>query len=51
MASAGAASASSSLPGLDLAVAMNAGNYPKPGIEQRRIADTLLTELVLPAVM
>jgi CubicO group peptidase (beta-lactamase class C family) len=39
------------LPGLDLAVAMNAGNCPKPGIEQRRIADVLLRELVLPAVM
>jgi hypothetical protein len=36
------------LPGLDLVVAMNAGNYRRPGAEQRRVADTLLTELVLP---
>jgi CubicO group peptidase (beta-lactamase class C family) len=36
------------VPGLDLVVAMNAGNYGKPGMEQRRIATTLLTELVLP---
>ena len=39
------------LPALDLVVAMNAGNYSKPGIEQRRVADVLLRELVLPAVM
>jgi len=32
-------------------VAMNCGNYWKPGVEQRRVADTLLRELVLPAVM
>ena len=38
------------LPGLDLAVAMNAGNYPKPGSEQRRVANTLMYDLVLPAV-
>ena len=38
------------LPGLDLVVAMNAGNYGKPGIEQRRIANALLFELVLPSV-
>jgi hypothetical protein len=29
---------------------MNAGNYRKPGREQRRIANMVLTELVLPAV-
>lgn len=39
------------LPALDLVVAMNCGNYWKPGIEQRRVADVLLRELVLPAVM
>jgi len=39
------------LPALDLVVAMNCGNYSKPGLEQRRVADTLLRELVLPAVM
>lgn len=39
------------LPGLDLVVAMNAGNYPKPGTEQRRVADVLLRELILPAAM
>ena len=39
------------MPGLDLVVAMNCGNYSKPGMEQRRVANTLLQELVLPAVM
>jgi CubicO group peptidase (beta-lactamase class C family) len=39
------------MPGLDLVVAMNSGNYSKPGMEQRRVADVLLRELVLPAVM
>jgi len=29
---------------------MNAGNYRKPGPEQRRVANSVLTELVLPAV-
>jgi CubicO group peptidase (beta-lactamase class C family) len=38
------------VPALDLVVAMNAGNYRKPGMEQRRVANTLLNELVLPAV-
>jgi CubicO group peptidase (beta-lactamase class C family) len=38
------------VPALDLAVAMNAGNYRKPGVEQRRVATTLMTELVLPAL-
>ena len=39
------------MPALDLVVAMNAGNYSRPGMEQRRVADVLLRELVLPAVM
>ena len=38
------------MPALDLVVAMNAGNYRKPGLEQRRVANSVLTELVLPAV-
>ena len=38
------------VPALDLVVAMNAGNYRKAGIEQRRLANTLLNDLVLPAV-
>ena len=38
------------VPAFDLAVAMNAGNYRKPGSEQRRIATALLNELILPAV-
>jgi CubicO group peptidase (beta-lactamase class C family) len=38
------------VPALDLVVAMNAGNYRKPGVEQRRIANAVLTELVLPNV-
>lgn len=38
------------VPALDLVVAMNAGNYRKPGQEQRRIANVVLTELVLPAI-
>jgi len=29
---------------------MNAGNYRRPGMEQRRVADTLLTEMVLPSL-
>ena len=39
------------LPGLDLVVAMNAGNYRRTGAEQRRVADALLTELVLLSVI
>jgi CubicO group peptidase (beta-lactamase class C family) len=39
------------MPALDLVVAMHCGNYSKPGMEQRRVADVLLRELVLPAVM
>jgi CubicO group peptidase (beta-lactamase class C family) len=38
------------VPALDLVVAMNAGNYRKSGVEQRRIANVVLTELVLQAV-
>lgn len=30
---------------------MNCGNYRKSGMQQRRVADVLLRELVLPAVM
>jgi CubicO group peptidase (beta-lactamase class C family) len=37
------------LPGLDLVVAINCGNYLKPGMEQSRIAAVLLTEIVLPS--
>jgi hypothetical protein len=37
------------VPALDLVVAMNAGNYRKPGPEQR-IANAVPTELVLPAI-
>jgi hypothetical protein len=29
---------------------MNAGNYHRPRVEQRRVANAVLTELVLPAV-
>jgi CubicO group peptidase (beta-lactamase class C family) len=39
------------MPGLDLVVAMNCGNYWKSGLEQRGVTDVLLKELVLPAVM
>jgi CubicO group peptidase (beta-lactamase class C family) len=39
------------MPALDLVVAMNCGNYWKSGMEQRRVADTIVKELVLPAVM
>jgi CubicO group peptidase (beta-lactamase class C family) len=38
------------VPDLDLVVSMNAGNYRKPGMEQGRIADALMTELVLPGL-
>jgi CubicO group peptidase (beta-lactamase class C family) len=36
-------------PALDLVVAINCGNYDKPGSEQSRIIDTILTEVVMPA--
>jgi CubicO group peptidase (beta-lactamase class C family) len=35
-------------PELDLVVAQNCGNYDKPGTEQRRINDTIISEIVLP---
>jgi CubicO group peptidase (beta-lactamase class C family) len=35
-------------PELDLVVAFNCGNYGKPGVEQRRIADAIIAEVVLP---
>ena len=38
------------VPALDLAVAMNAGNYRLPIMEQGRIGTTLILELVLPAL-
>jgi CubicO group peptidase (beta-lactamase class C family) len=36
-------------PKLDLVVAMNCGNYNKPGMEQTRVINAVLTEAVLPA--
>jgi hypothetical protein len=36
------------VPGLDLVVAMNAGNYRRPIMEQGRISTALMMELVLP---
>ncbi|HSR81801.1 MAG TPA: serine hydrolase [Hyphomicrobiaceae bacterium] len=38
------------VPALDLVVAINAGNYRKPGVEQRRVANVVLTELILPNI-
>lgn len=35
-------------PALDLVVAMNCGNYGKPGVEQGRIVGAVLTDVVLP---
>jgi CubicO group peptidase (beta-lactamase class C family) len=35
-------------PALDLVVAQHCGNYHKPGTEQRRINDAIITEIVLP---
>lgn len=35
--------------GLDLVVAMNCGNYRKPGLEQSRVTGVVLTEVVLPS--
>ena len=35
-------------PDLDLVVAQFCGNYEKPGTEQRRINDAIITEIVLP---
>ncbi len=36
-------------PKLDLVVAINCGNYDKPGMEQTRVVNAVLTEVVLPA--
>jgi CubicO group peptidase (beta-lactamase class C family) len=36
-------------PALDLVVAQCCGNYHKPGIEQRRINDAIIAEVVLPS--
>ena len=33
---------------LDLVVAQHCGNYDKPGAEQRRINDAIITEIILP---
>ena len=38
------------VPALDLAVAMNAGNYRLPIMEQGHIAATVMTEAVLPSI-
>lgn len=38
------------VPALDLAVVIHCGNYGRPGVEQSRIATTLLDEVVLPVV-
>ena len=38
------------VPALDLAVAMNAGNYRRPILEQGRIGAALITDLVLPGL-
>lgn len=37
-------------PGLDLVVAMNCGNYRKPGIEQNRVNVAVLDEVVFPSL-
>ncbi|HLG85330.1 MAG TPA: serine hydrolase [Bradyrhizobium sp.] len=37
------------IPALDLVVAMNAGNYRQPGMEQARVASVVLNEVVLPS--
>jgi CubicO group peptidase (beta-lactamase class C family) len=36
-------------PAIDLVVAMNCGNYQKSGVEQNRVSDVVLTEVVLPS--
>jgi CubicO group peptidase (beta-lactamase class C family) len=38
------------VPALDLAVAINCGNYPRPGIEQGKVVMALLTDVVLPGL-
>ena len=37
-------------PGLDLVVAMNCGNYSKPGMEQSRVNLTVLNDVVFPSL-
>jgi CubicO group peptidase (beta-lactamase class C family) len=37
------------VPDLDLVVAINCGNYDKPGVQQGMVVDTLVREVVLPA--
>jgi hypothetical protein len=39
------------MPGIELAVAINAGNYRRPIMEQGRIGTTLITDLVLPGLV
>jgi CubicO group peptidase (beta-lactamase class C family) len=38
------------VPGLDLAVAMNCGNYSRSGREQTAVVTALLNEVVLPSI-
>jgi CubicO group peptidase (beta-lactamase class C family) len=38
-------------PKLHLVVAQHCGNYNKPGAEQRRINDAIITEIVLPGLV
>lgn len=38
-------------PAIDLVVAMNCGNYRKPGMEQSRVNSAVLTEVVLPSFL
>jgi CubicO group peptidase (beta-lactamase class C family) len=37
------------MPALDLVVSVNCGNYRRPGMEQARVVNTVLTEVVLPS--
>jgi CubicO group peptidase (beta-lactamase class C family) len=37
-------------PDLELVVAMNCGNYPKPGAEQNRVNLVVLNEVVFPSL-
>lgn len=36
------------VPGLDLVIAQTCGNYDKPNLEQRRINDAIISDIVLP---
>jgi CubicO group peptidase (beta-lactamase class C family) len=38
-------------PALDLVVAQHCGNYHKSGVEQRRINDAIIAEIVLPGLV